>query len=155
MGVITDRNGRICCDGCGGTDKVRNRTCPYRVHYSRGGSLPYCSAPHLCSVCWNKHKGLVHATCKAGAARSQERENKRGALEAAGEFLLAAGWGSWHSTVPAGLVGVCFRNLAGEEVWKLVPEADYDQRSQLTTASQFPDAADWTDHESAGTKRFA
>ena len=69
--------------------------------------------------------------------------------------MLAAGWGAWQPTVPVGFVGACFRNKAGEQVFRLIPEADYDQRGELTTASQFPNAAEWTGHTLRTTRQIA
>jgi hypothetical protein len=117
--------GRLCCDACGITG-ARKRTCPHRVHYPEGGSLPYCQAPALCGTCYDQRRGVLHEECAAGAAAQNDWHRERGRRLDAGEFEVRTAWGDWHSRVPAGFVGVRFVGKGGSEVYRLVPAADYN-----------------------------
>jgi hypothetical protein len=143
------RTNRLCCDACGAADgNTRKRTCPHKVTYAvggrmGGGSLPYCSPSALCASCYTKHKATLHEGCKAGAARSNAKEQEKAVRFAAGEYERRTAWGSWHAMVPAGMVGVCFVNASRAEEYRLLPEATYADGDWL---SQYPDAQPWEVH---------
>lgn len=137
------RTGRLDCDGCGAaTGTTRKRTCPYRVEYAEGGSLPYCQPAALCSTCYIKHKPTLHARCKDGAAEANRRELTRAARLTAGDYERRTAWGDWHETVPAGLIGLRFVNRAGHEEYRLV-DAGRDRANWL---SEYGDAQPWEHH---------
>lgn len=140
MGKTFDAYGRRCCDRCDERGGVRTRTCPHRVYYPAGGSLPYCAAPALCSKCYAEVKALLHKDCKAGAAKSQAAVNLRAERLAAGEYEVSAAFGDWHKDVPNGTVGLCFRNRDGLETFRLVRAHSYKRGGYL---SDYPDALPW------------
>lgn len=75
MGYCYSMDGRLACDGCGAVGETRKRTCPHRVTYADGTSLPYCPAPALCPRCWEREgKSAVHAGCKERAAARTAQE---------------------------------------------------------------------------------
>lgn len=153
MGYCYDNAGRLCCDSCGTAGNVRKNTCPHKVHYADGSSLPYCPPPALCPACLKKHGGTakIHAGCKEHAARSNAREVENARRYAAGELKRGAAWGDWHEKVPAGMVGVLFNNPStGQERYKLIEAARYNAHEWL---SEFEPLTDWTDHPGARTKQ--
>lgn len=138
----------LSCDSCGTITNVRKRTCPYCVRYHDGTSLPYCPAPALCGPCFTKRgkNAGVHEACKEGARQAQARENVITARLSLGEHRLAAGFGSWHETVPEGSVGAIFRNKQGEEVYRLIPVELYQNRPPDAFLEDFTESADWPEH---------
>jgi hypothetical protein len=126
MGYCYDDGGKLCCDACGDSGQVRKRTCPYRVHYAEGGSLPYCSPSALCAACYHTHKATLHADCKAGAAKRTAEELERAAMLEAGQYERRTAWGDWHPFVPAGFVGLRFVNKAGKELYRLISTERYE-----------------------------
>jgi hypothetical protein len=143
MGYSYDMGGRLCCDSCGASGDARKRTCPHRVQYADGGSLPYCYPSALCKACYAKHKATLHARCAEGAAQSNVREQARKARLVAGALERRACWGSWHATVPDGMVGVYFKGMQGE-AWRLVTHDAYD--TQRAWLDEYPDAQPWEVH---------
>lgn len=120
------RTGRLACDACGAANgKTRKRTCPHRVHYAEGGSLPYCQPAALCPDCYAKHKPTLHDGCKDAAARETQRQQDRAAMLDAGQFERKTAWGDWHELVPSGHVGVRFVNRAGQERYRLLTDEQY------------------------------
>lgn len=144
MGYCYDMAGRLACDACGKTGGVRKRTCPHRVHYADGGSLPYCQPAALCSDCYRKHKAKLHEGCAAGAAKQNAAEVARKAKLAAGELEVRSAWGDWHETVPTGMTGVLFRN-GDQQDYRLMPQADY-QPGDKHWLSDYPTAEPWENH---------
>ena len=140
MGYCYDLRNRLVCDSCGDSGKTRKRTCPFKVHYPEGGSLPYCYPSALCPPCYAKHKATLHAGCKDAAAKRNAELNVEGVRLAAGELKVKAAWGDWHADVPDGFSGVYFKG-ATSEAYKLVPKGDYKGSGWL---SDFPNALDWT-----------
>ena len=138
MGYCYDSSGRLACDSCGKVGGVRKRTCPHKVD-----GLPYCPAPALCSDCFKAEGGLavLHRECKALAEKRQREEDDLRAHVQAGRLVVKSAVGSWHKTVPAGMVGVTFAGLSGQER-RLVPEADYHpiERRYL---DQYPTTHPW------------
>lgn len=145
MGYCHDSHGRLVCDACGSSTGVRKRTCPHRVYYAEGGSLPYCQPAALCAACYATHKATLHVACAEGAAKSNARERERKEKLANGEFEVKAAFGSWHETVPPGCVGVMFANPTLGERHMLVPEADYDLFRVVRPRylSDYPRATPW------------
>jgi hypothetical protein len=138
------RSGRLACDACGDTSgTTRKRTCPHKVHYADGGSLPYCYPSALCRDCYAKHKATLHDDCKAGADARNQQEQRRAARLVAGDYEVKNAYGSWHKTVPDGMVGVRFVNRAGAEVYRLVPDAIYNGESRGNWLQDYPDAQPW------------
>jgi hypothetical protein len=115
--------------------------------------LPYCQPPALCPDCWEKHgKGRgVHADCKEGARKSQEREDSRARALAAGRYERRTAWGSWHEAVPDGKTGVAFIGNQGTE-YRLLPAAQYNAHDWL---DEFPagSAEPWPNHPGSTTKQ--
>ena len=144
MGYSYDLRGRLACDSCGSCGQTRKRTCPARVRYAGGGSLPYCQPAALCPACYQRHKATLHAGCREGAAKRTAEEAAKQARLAAGELEVAAAWGSWQPTVPEGYVGVCFRGLGGAEVYRLIRKAEYDP-SVRRYLSEYAETGDWRD----------
>ena len=154
MGYSYGRNSRgnmaLSCDGCGTCEGVRKRTCPHKVTgYTLTGprvALNYCPPPAYCGACLAARGGnaKVHAGCTDGAARMQADADAKQATLDAGGLLVMAAFGSWQDTVPAGMVGVKFTGRAGDS-WGLVAEGDYDP-GKRPALSDYPGAADWTDH---------
>ena len=140
----------LACDNCGAVGGVRKRTCPHMVHYVDMADLPYCQPPAYCGPCWQKAGGnRIHDTCKAGAAKSNERESEHGRRLAAGELEVLTAWGDWHPAVPPGQVGVRFGGLGartghGPIEFRLIPKADYDHRTKHYLGD-FPVATPWID----------
>lgn len=145
MGYCYDNRGRLACDSCGACGTTRKRTCPHRVQYAEGGSLPYCQPAALCSTCYAKHKATLHASCAEGAARSNARERERSIKLAGGHFERRTCWGDWHATVPAGYVGVRFVGVTGE-AYRLVTAADYEAGAARDWMENYPNAQPWEPH---------
>jgi len=144
MGYSYDMRGRLACDACGAAEgKTRKRTCPHRVHYATGGSLPYCYPSALCPTCYAKHKPTLHKDCAEGAARQTAKEQEKAIRFAAGEYERRTAWGSWHALVPDGMVGVCFVNLARAEEYRLLPADTYADGQWL---SDYNNAQPWEVH---------
>lgn len=150
MGHSYDKQGRLCCDGCGNSGGVRARKCRYLI--SRDGyKLPYCYPPDLCAACFKKHGGTrgIHGDkCKEGAARMQAQEDARQARLQAGEWEVRSAFGSggalisgWPE-VPEDYTGVVFRNAKGEEVNALVPRDSYNPGTKRYL-SDYPEAQRW------------
>lgn len=143
MGYSYSDRGRLACDACGAADgNTRKRTCPHRIQYAEGGSLPYCSAPALCAACYAKRKGTLHDGCKAGAAKRNQDEIARGARFAAGELEVRTAYGDWHAAVPDGFVGVTFK-ARGAEAHRLIPKAVYDPGRKSWLSDYGPDVHPW------------
>lgn len=125
MGYSYDKGGRLCCDRCGKAGGVRKRTCPHRVTYPGGASLPYCPARARCDDCLRAEGGnaKLHAACAAPAAARTLEEARKAARLAAGDLECRTGWGSWHPAVPAGWVGRRFVGTSGQESFFLIPDA--------------------------------
>jgi hypothetical protein len=125
----------LSCDNCGSLEGTRKRVCVYTVLMAaddngRRHSLPYCPAPALCSACLKAEGGIrgVHGdSCRDGAAASQAGYDAEQAVLDSGAYLRRAAWGSGtHAPgVPEGMVGVLFRNGAGEEDAFVMPTAAY------------------------------
>ena len=144
MGYCYTLDGKLCCDGCGTHGNgTRKRTCPHKVHYANGGSLPYCQPAALCSACYETHKPTLHAGCKAAAAQRTAEETARAARLAAGSYERKACWGSWHATVPDGMVGIVFEGTQGK-AWRLVTKDAYD--TQARWLEDYPHAQAWETH---------
>ena len=141
MGYCYGGDGRLACDACGTVGGVRKRTCPHRVRYQNGSSLPYCPAPALCRECNDKHRATLHAKCAAGAAVSQAHEDKRAAILGAGGLLLRAAWGDWHANVPEGLVGCVFQGN-GERRYRLLTKQEHERAIWDTPLADL-DAQPW------------
>jgi hypothetical protein len=142
MGYCYDMRGRICCDACGDSGQTRKRTCPHKVSYPNGGSLPYCPAPALCSACYEKHKATLHQDCKEGAAKSTARYAAEAARVQSGDPQVKAAFGDWHEKVPKGFVGVLFEDKDRREIYKLMPANHYLGGGFLgdyTSAEPWPD----------------
>jgi len=148
MGYSYDaRTGRLCCDACGdASGTTRKQTCPHRVHYAEGGSLPYCYPSALCKTCYATRKATLHDGCADGAARQTAQQQIRAAKLAAGEYERRTAWGSWHATVPAGLVGVRFVAQDGRQQYWLVPEADYQRAGAGSWMSEYATRTPWEPH---------
>ncbi len=139
------RTGRLACDGCGHVGKVRKRTCPFKVTYPEGYSLPYCYPSALCVACYATHKATLHAGCAERAAARTAAENARGERLAAGASEIKAGYGSWHPSVPAGFVGVIFGTLGHAETYWLIPETEYSPGTKRYLSDYDPTTARlWT-----------
>jgi hypothetical protein len=139
-------NGRwlLSCDNCGAVGEVRKRTCPYKVTTTEGHALPYCPAPALCGPCFAKYGGTrgVHgAECAKGAAASQARYDEERARLATGDSRVRGAWGEWQEYVPAGRVGLLFRNQDGRERHYTVTAEEYDTHGPWL--SEYPDAQPW------------
>ena len=138
MGRSYDSSGRLACDGCGKAEgTTRRRTCPARVVYPSGASLPYCAAPDLCPDCVVKHRDRLHVGCREAAAKRTAEERARGARLEAGEMLLRSCWGDWHERVPAGWVGACFVGKGDAVAYWLVPAKVYDRRGRDDSPGDF------------------
>ncbi len=139
----------LCCDACpaaGRVAGVRKRTCPCRVKYRSGNSLPYCPAPALCSACYRRlgYQAGVHAHCAAGAVHSQAQEDAVTARIVAGDLPVRAAWGNQVVDGKAWTLVLFGDYMAanGREEWRLVKPDDYrsneylsdhDARGALTT----------------------
>jgi len=135
----TGRTG-LACDKCGNVGSARKRECPHKV---RGDSLrsvavghryelPYCPAPALCSECLRALGGIhgVHGDeCKRGAAAMQAQHDHTEARLKDGAWLVVAAYGDWKEGVPAGQVGVTFRNYEHRERSFIMPAEDYKGRA--------------------------
>lgn len=151
----------LCCDNCPAAGReagVRKRTCPHRVHYRDGGSLPYCPAPALCSNCYRSLgcQAGVHANCAEACAAQQAREDAVTAKIAAGDLPVRAAWGGY--VLDANGQPMAVRELAtrdswtlvlfgdlpaapgGREEWRLVPKDEYRSNEYLS------------DHDARGAK---
>jgi len=144
MGYSYDMSGRLACDACGSTGKTRKRTCPHKVHYAGGGSLPYCYPSALCADCYATRKATLHAGCAERAAARTADEAAKHARLVAGELEVASAFGTWHATVPEGWVGVIFRGTAANEAYRLIAADHYDPTSRRYM-SEYPDARPWSD----------
>lgn len=146
MGYSFDLSGRLCCDHCGASGKVRKRVCPYKVHdpASSGSGYPYCMPAALCSTCYQTHKATLHATCKDGAAASTARYRAEWDRLQAGDARVRSAFGSWHPLVPSGFVGVVFRDKDGGELYRLIPDADYAGRMSSAFLGDFAQVHPWT-----------
>ena len=132
----------LCCDNCPAAGReagVRRRTCPWRVTYMDGSSLPYCSAPALCSACYRALgcRAGVHAHCKEGADASTARESAMRARIQAGDLPVRAAFGDWKTGVPAGWTLVVFgvgqgAGVPPREEWRLCPPDTYRSREYLS-----------------------
>jgi hypothetical protein len=142
VGYSYSFDGKLCCDACGKSGGVRKRTCPYRVNYADGGSLPYCYPAALCGECYRQRRATLHTDCGDGAAKRTAAEADRAARLAAGDLEVRAAFGSWHQTVPDGFVGVLFRGSAREER-RLIPAADYNPGIRRYL-SEYAETRDWT-----------
>ena len=124
----------LSCDSCGTVGGVRKRTCPHKVHYAGGGSLPYCYPAALCSACYATAKPTLHAGHAELAAARTAAESAKHARLVAGDKEVSTAFGSWHAKVPTGFVGVGFAGPATERgmlngsisEWRLVPAEVYD-----------------------------
>lgn len=123
----------LACDSCGHVGGVRKRTCPARVEYAEGCSLPYCMPAALCAACYKLRKPTLHVGCHEQAALRTASERARRARLEAGDKEVRSAWGDWHKAVPSGYVGVAFAGLSKDphllggavEVWALIPQLDY------------------------------
>lgn len=145
------RTGRLACDSCGAAEgNTRKRTCPYRVQYAEGGSLPYCYPSALCKACYAKHKATLHADCEAGAAKRTAEEATKRARLAAGELEVRSAWGSWHPNVPVGFTGVYFENrLTNARAYFLVPADAY----AAGWLADYPGAIPWAGPDDGATSK--
>lgn len=144
MGATYDMQGRRACDACGVVGNVRVRTCPARVQYPGGGSLPYCGGPALCPACFERKGGsaALHAGCREQAAHRTAEELHKPARLRAGDFESRTGWGDWHPAVPKGMVGRRFVGLPGmPEVYVLLP-VELDRTVRADFLSDYRAAAD-------------
>jgi hypothetical protein len=128
----TNERGNWClaCDNCGEVGGVRKRTCPEKVYYPNGSSLPYCYPAALCSACYAKLKGTLHANCKRGAAKENALQARRGALLDAGAYLWRGSYGEWHESVPAGMVGMVFENASRDCIQENFPRYVYEMAQE-------------------------
>jgi hypothetical protein len=148
MGYLHTANGGKLCQNCLQPGGVRLRTCPYKVKSDSLRSvpvgarheMPYCPAPALCSPCYHALKHELHASCKDGAARAQAESDRTESLLQSGAFLRIAAYGDWHKSVPAGRVGITFRNGAGEESFYHVAKDDYSASGPPTTPEDYSGA---------------
>jgi hypothetical protein len=138
----------LCCDNCGQTGGVRKRTCPHKVLGDSlfsvvpglRGELPYCSPAALCSRCYHAHKATLHAGCKEGAARQQAKADQIEEMLESGAYLRTAAWGEWHEKVPAGRVGVAFKNREGAKVYYHVAAHEYGAIGEPRRPMDYPSA---------------
>jgi len=126
MGYSYDITGKLCCDCCGEVGKVRKRTCPHRVYYAGGGSLPYCSPSALCPTCYQKHKAALHEGCKERADERTREEAEKAKRLAGGAYETRTVFGDWHEDCPKGWVLVVFTNRCGAEKHCLIPDSFYN-----------------------------
>lgn len=70
----------------------------------------------------------------------------------ADDFVTVAAWGSWHETVPAGMVGVLAyrggregQRRHTEKRYLLVPQGAYDVRDPRGFVIDDPDCVEWVD----------
>ena len=141
----------LSCDGCGKVGGVRKRTCPHKVVYAEGYSLPYCPPPALCNACYTKHKATLHKDCAAGAATCNARETARAAALTSGALEVRTAWGDWHETVPKGFVGVRFVGTGGTTTFRLVPAGEYEPGVRRYL-HDYPNAQPWADPDTRPTK---
>lgn len=116
---------KLVCEHCGTIGGVRKRTCPHKVVYPTGGSLPYCPAPALCGPCLKREYGgltALHADCAAPAAKRTQEEHQDYAKLLAGDAKVSGRWGDWCATVPAGQVGSYYATANGQEIAVLTSE---------------------------------
>ena len=119
-------NGRwiLACDKCGAVGGVRKRKCRYTVTDERGmNPLPWCPAPALCGPCFKALGGTagIHGdTCRDAAAHAQSEADAKRARLAAGDKAVNVAYGSWHQSVPDGMVLVGFKGLDGVQEHRLM-----------------------------------
>lgn len=126
-GLTSSGRYALACDACGAVGGVRKRTCPHKVHYAEGGSLPYCYPSALCASCYKTRKATLHVGCPEGAAKRTAEEIAKREKFAAGDKEVRSAFGDWHKAVPSGMVAVVFSGLdRSNEEWRLIPSEEYE-----------------------------
>lgn len=83
---------------------------------------------------WYPHEYQRHYQVTLQPGESQEFDRERFVAAHAGDWLVTAAWGSWHSQVPDGYVGVCavkgaeLGSYQARHSWFLVDSDEYDTR---------------------------
>ncbi len=105
-------NGKLVCDSCGITGKVRKVPCPYG----------YCPPPALCPACRKKYPNTKasHSQCKVLSDQFHAELAKRQQLLAEGKYLRIAALAVFEK------VHVLFRNQQKHTIGKYMSHQSYD-----------------------------